>query len=153
MGGNCIHYGLRRIHRRNITVRSCVVLVRLKITFWCCWHCGDLLCIHCLFLQLGSFWGNVAGLRYYFHCCSFSRHYSVVDMLVGSGRKLGGVFHLESWHMPFGVHSIPSVFVSGEVPFQVLLACSLTPSLLLLLVWPSLHIILCSLLMMTHLHL
>ena len=52
--------------------------------------------------------------------------------------------------MPFVVHSIPPVFVSWGVPFQVLQACSLTRSLFLMLVWPSLHIVLCSMLMITH---
>ena len=153
MGGNFIHHGLRCIHRRKSTVCSCAVLVRLRILFLCCWHCGDLLCSHRLFLHLGSCWGDVFGLHNLFQCFSFSCHYSVSGMLVGSGRMLVGVVHLASCHMPFVVHNIPSVFVSGGVPFQVLLACSLTRSLLLLLVWTSLHIVLFSLLIMTRHHL
>ena len=36
MGGNCTHYGLRRIHRRSSIVLSCATLGRLRMPFWCC---------------------------------------------------------------------------------------------------------------------
>ena len=118
MEGNCTHHGLHRIHRRISTVSSCAALVRWIMPFWCFWHCGDLLCSRCLFLHLGNCWGDVSGLRDCFHCCYAFCGYSVAGMLVGSGRKLVGVVHLASCHMPFVVHSVPYVLVSGGVPFK-----------------------------------
>ena len=85
--GNCTHHGLRCIQRIIIIVSSCAALRSLRMLFWCCWHCDDLLCSRRLFLHLGICWGDVYGLHDCFHCCSSYRRYSVAGMLVGSGRR------------------------------------------------------------------
>ena len=119
--GNCTHHGISLIHSISSTVSSCATLGNCSRTFWCCWHCGDLLCSCRLFPPIGNCWGDVSVLRDCFHCCSTSCRYSAVaavGKMVGSGWMQVGDVRLASCHMPLVVYSIQSVFVLGGGPIS-----------------------------------